>query len=404
MSMIIYAIDEQFAVSTGSNVNSSAGMSTFDYPPNSSKDLVIESHPGDPTPFVFSPGDTYTVSFAGHGGTTISDATVLRSDYIDYDGDQGHAIVFEGLDENGDLTQVAWSPDFNLEDWYWHNFHAGNPPGFYTTDQSAATEYQAPCFEASTLIATPDGLRRADTFSAGDWVVTHDGGPRQIRWVSRRRVRAMGRGAPIWFERGVLGNHLPLELSLQHRVLLQTPLAQAAYGQDQVLVPALALLNGATVRPAPRAQVMYVHLLLDDHALVTASGALCETLLMGEMTARILPDPQAPGLTPELASLSQTPCRPILKLRPAAELWRAMQAARPIARAVLGKRGKTHAKAFIFHPTPGQNCRLSTEFADQNGTSSALSAGTTKDARRCFSPALSNSTTSLPPSDPITSP
>ena len=71
MPLFINAIDSQFAASTGSNVNSSPDRSKFDYPPTSTSNLTIESQPGDDTPFIFSPGDTYTVSFTGNGAATI---------------------------------------------------------------------------------------------------------------------------------------------------------------------------------------------------------------------------------------------------------------------------------------------------------------------------------------------
>lgn len=118
MPITINALDHQFAAATGSNVNNGPGTSTFDYPPQSTSNLVITSQAGDSTPFIFSPGDTYTISFSGNGGTTINNATVLRSDDIDMGGDQGYAVVFEGIDTNGDLTQVVWTPEFDLETWY----------------------------------------------------------------------------------------------------------------------------------------------------------------------------------------------------------------------------------------------------------------------------------------------
>lgn len=175
MTLTIYALDDQFAASTGSNVNSGPGTSTFDYPPNSSKDLVISSQPGDPSPYIFSPGDTYTVSFGGNGGATIENATVIRSDPISVNGDSGYAVVFEGLDSNGALVQVVWTPEFNLETWYWDHYSGGNPPGFYTADASPTT-YQMVCFEAQTPIATPDGPRAAHLLRPGDRVMTRDHG------------------------------------------------------------------------------------------------------------------------------------------------------------------------------------------------------------------------------------
>ncbi|ATG49617.1 hypothetical protein CEW89_19855 [Celeribacter ethanolicus] len=55
MTILIEAIDSQFAASTGSNVNSGPGTSQFDYPPTSTNSLTIESQEGDESPYVFSP-------------------------------------------------------------------------------------------------------------------------------------------------------------------------------------------------------------------------------------------------------------------------------------------------------------------------------------------------------------
>lgn len=50
MVVVINAINNEFAVSSGSNVNVTTAYSYFDYPPNSTKDLVITSNDGDPSP------------------------------------------------------------------------------------------------------------------------------------------------------------------------------------------------------------------------------------------------------------------------------------------------------------------------------------------------------------------
>ena len=116
-------LDNEFAVSTGSNVNSSPGRSKFDYPPTSSTNLTVTSQEGDTDPNLFEVGETYTVSWSGASSGTILDATVIRS--ADAPDGGGGVIVFKGLDENGNLAQVLWSPSFDLESWYFDNFNGG---------------------------------------------------------------------------------------------------------------------------------------------------------------------------------------------------------------------------------------------------------------------------------------
>lgn len=286
MTLTIYALDTQFAAATDGNVNNGPGTSTFDYPPNSTSNLVIESQPGDPTPYMFSPGDTYTLTFQGNGGTTIQNAVVIRSDPISLGGDDGWAVVFEGTDPSGDLVQVVWTPEFDLEQWYWDNFSGGNPPGFYTTDANAAS-YATPCFAPETPVETEHGPSPAGEIVAGMRLMTRDRGLQPVLWVARTNVIGRSRAAPVWIAPGVLGNSVPLALSQQHRVLLTGSEVRAAHGVDEVLAPAQCLLNGATVRLDPRPRIGYVHLLMERHEVLTAGGAGVESLHLGP-EARLL--------------------------------------------------------------------------------------------------------------------
>jgi hypothetical protein len=390
MPLTIYALDTQFAAATGSNVNNGPGTSTFDYPPNSTKDLVISSQPGDETPFIFSPGDTYTVSFGGNGGTTIQDAVVIRSDPVDVGGDQGWAVVFEGLNGNGELVQVVWSPEFDLETWYWGNFSGGNPPGFYTTDASAAT-YAVPCFASGTVIETAAGPRPVDQLALGDRVLTRDHGPQPVLWVARAEVPGQGRGAPVWFERDILGNVTPLELSQQHRILLSGPEVAARHGVPEVLAPAVSFVNGATIRLAPRPRITYVHLLLPRHEVLSAQGMPVESLLMGRQ-ARLLMARVQTRLPDALMARTYRPARPLLTRRQGAELWSAIIHAKGQKRAMLCARSKPGGSIYVLprHPSGslptwraidglapylhllrGADPAPRAPSSDQNGTSSA---------------------------------
>jgi hypothetical protein len=316
MPLQFFALDNQFAASTGSNVNSSPGRSKFDYPPTSSKDLVITAKDGDPDPRLFEVGDTYDVSYGGNGGMTLLDAVVIRSDSAP---GGGGVIVFEGLDENGDLTQVVWTPDFDLESWYFDNFTNGNPPQFYTTDQNASYDHTFVCFAAETRIATAMGGIAAGEVWEGDHVATLDAGPQPVVWTGQRRVAGTGRNAPVLFTNGAIGNHAPLRLSQQHRVLVRSPLAELMFGASEVLVPAKALVDGVSVQIVPCRQITYVHLLLPRHQLVMAEGAPCESLLLGDMAR------DAIGLPKGAFGCDATPVRPILSFAEAV----ALRGARP---------------------------------------------------------------------------
>ncbi|WP_121631322.1 Hint domain-containing protein [Tropicibacter alexandrii] len=309
MVFSIYGQDNEFATATGSNVGVSPGQSSFDYPPNGTQNLIITTKAGDPDPRLFEIGDTYEITWAGTGGGgTITDAVVTRSDAVGTDG----VIVFEGLDENGDLAEVIWTPGFDLENWYWSNFSGGNPPQFFTTDQNAAYTHEFVCFEKSARIHTPRGLIPAGRIKPGDWVCTWSGRKQQVRWVGQRSVAADGPAAPVRFDVGTIGNFKPLKLSPQHRVLIASTEAELLFGAREVLVPAIALVDGAGVKQMRRREVTYVHILLDRHDILICEGAPCESLLPGWRTRDLLTPEDREAVRAALNDESRKPCRLIL--------------------------------------------------------------------------------------------
>lgn len=286
MSLSFYGVDEEFAAATGDNVRVTPTSSKFDYPPNSFTNLVITANPDDPDPRLFEIGDTYDLQWVGTGGArSIEDAVVVRSDMAP---GGGGIIVFEGLDQNGVITQIIWTPDFDLQQWYWDNYNPSAEPQFYTSDQNESYNHQFICFAGQTLIEGPHGPIRCNDLSAGDLVDTLDRSVQTVRWVGRMTVPGYGPAAPVRFAQGSIGNTKPLLLSQNHRVLLRSARAELLFGSSEVLVPAKALVNGRQIRLAPRPGIEYVHLLLDDHGVLTANGALCESLFLGDTAFDIL--------------------------------------------------------------------------------------------------------------------
>ncbi|MCV2893751.1 Hint domain-containing protein [Lentibacter sp. XHP0401] len=327
MPITFYAIDEEFAAGTGSNVYVTPDSTRFDNPPGAFMDLVITSNEGDDDPRVFELGDTYDLSWGGFGGGgTIDNAVVVRSD-VAPDGGDGGVIVFEGLDENGELTHIIWTPGFNLEQWYSDNYNPSMEPNFWVTDSSPTYDHKFVCFEAGTRIATRMGEIPVDEIWAGDKLLTLDHGEQPVLWTGSKVVRGYGRNAPVLFSPGAIGNHAPLRLSQQHRVLVASAAAQLLFGADEVFVPAKALVNGGDIRLAPCVEVQYYHLLLAEHGIVTADGAYCETLLMGEQAGALVTPP------PHLAGCSCKAARPVLSYAEALTLFgkmRPVRAASPL--------------------------------------------------------------------------
>ncbi|EEE36555.1 type I secretion target repeat protein [Rhodobacteraceae bacterium KLH11] len=140
----------------------------------------------------------------------------------------------------------------------------------------------APCFVAGTLVDTPDGPRRVETLAPGDHVLTVDDGACPVRWVGSREIGGQGRFAPVQIAAGVLGAQCDIGVSPQHRVLVTGWQAQLWFGEDEILVPAKALINDTTIRQVPCKSVQYVHLFFDRHQLVRTSGLISESFFPGQ--------------------------------------------------------------------------------------------------------------------------
>jgi hypothetical protein len=129
------------------------------------------------------------------------------------------------------------------------------------------------CFCAGTRLLTPNGYRPVEAFAPDDPVVTLDGAVRAVRWIGRRTLDLADepRARPVRFAAGALGGNVPTKpvlLSPLHAVFI-----------DGVLVPAMHLVNGATITQTHRAAATYYHLELDRHDILLAEGMGAESYL-----------------------------------------------------------------------------------------------------------------------------
>ncbi len=173
------------------------------------------------------------------------------------------------------------------------------------------------CFVAGAMILTPNGPMKVEKLAVGDLVNTRDHGPQPIRWIGQRLVPGVGKLAPVRIAAGTLGATADLELSPNHRVLVEGGAASLFTGEDGVLVAIKHLLNGRTVRRLPRGFVTYYHFMFDKHDIVEANGCAVESFLVGGQLSDLLDPDQLAELTalfPELAGGTQPPssriCRP----------------------------------------------------------------------------------------------
>ena len=147
-----------------------------------------------------------------------------------------------------------------------------------------------PCFTAGTWIDTPSGARRVETLDVGDLVTTRHHGPQTIRWIGKRSIKLApyfpeDKFRPIQISIGALGQGLPrkpLGLSRQHRVLVSSPINHRMFGTQDSLIAAIRLtdLPGIAIDTCCT-EVTYIHLLFDQHEVIFANGAPCESLHTG---------------------------------------------------------------------------------------------------------------------------
>ncbi len=138
------------------------------------------------------------------------------------------------------------------------------------------------CFAAGTLISTPDGAVPVEALAVGDRVLTASNGPLPIRWIGHRRFAAKGKLAPICITKGTLGNTRDLLVSPMHRLAISGFQVAALFDQDEVLVPAEALLDGDRIYRKSGGEVTYYHILLESHEMLFAEGTLAESLFLGQ--------------------------------------------------------------------------------------------------------------------------
>ena len=161
------------------------------------------------------------------------------------------------------------------------------------------------CFTPGTRIATARGAVAVEDLRPGDLVQTLDHGLQPLRWVGRKRVPAFGKLAPVRIAAGALGNARDLIVSPQHRMLVSGWQAAMLFGEDEVLVPAQALVNGRQVIRVEGGMVDYIHLLFDRHEVIWSEGAPSESFHPGQQGWKALDAAaraEVLALFPELAN------------------------------------------------------------------------------------------------------
>ncbi len=137
------------------------------------------------------------------------------------------------------------------------------------------------CFASGTRIRTDVGYRLVDTLHEGDMIWTRDNGFQPVCWIGQRKVSGQGRFAPVQFSPDTFGALRPHLVSQNHRILVQGWRAQLVFGEDELLVPAKALVDDCDVRISESEDITYFHLLFEEHQIICGDGVLSESFYPG---------------------------------------------------------------------------------------------------------------------------
>lgn len=257
-------------------------------------------------------GYTYYYDYLGSGD--VRGDTEQPAAFIRITSSEAGAPLTEGDTFAIDLTGQPGDPDYP-------NLQNGNTK-LTVADLDTGTPVQfpgVPCFVAGTFIESTVGLKPVESFVDGDIVIGYSGNRLSIRTILRHRFVARDLDAnpklrPVRIMAGALGSGLPkrdLLVSRQHRMLVQSKIAERMFGETEVLIPAVKLteLPGIFVDEAVK-EVEYFHLLFDQHEVIYAEGAPTESLFTGPETLKSLsPEAREEILTifPEVAGPDYSP-------------------------------------------------------------------------------------------------
>lgn len=147
------------------------------------------------------------------------------------------------------------------------------------------------CLTNGTIIDTMEGERLIEDLQVGDRIITRDRGSQRLRMIVTRHVTRdeMRRNRalrPVKISKGALGFGLPrrdLWVSPQHRMLYSHMKVPLIFGEDAVFVRAKSLcasFEGCYV-DAERTDLIYYHLVFDQHEVIYAEGSATESFDAG---------------------------------------------------------------------------------------------------------------------------
>src|SRR5574337_938933 len=229
------------------------------YAYNTDTDAIASPSVSDPT---FGPPFTVTIT-----GDTLAPGSTFTIQGVGTDAGP-FTLTYEGTNAAGDMLfqapsdfPVPGGPDFVVSN------------QVYELNQSVAfSDTNFPCFLRGTLIRTPKGDVAVENLREGDVVMTSSGERRRVKWIGQRDIKIEGRSDarllfPVRIAAGAFGPDRPvrdLYVSPWHSICLDLC--------GELLIPAVLLINGATIAQVEMDEVSYWHVELDGHDILLANN------------------------------------------------------------------------------------------------------------------------------------
>ena len=156
---------------------------------------------------------------------------------------------------------------------------AGYTGGLQAVDEGQEGAITAVCYVSGTRIRTVHGDVSVEDLRIGDLAVTASGESRPISWISHRAIDCRrhprpGEIMPIRIAAHTFNDNRPardLFVSPGHSICVDV--------LGEVLIPAIALVNGSTIQQVEVDEVTYWHVELDSHDIILAENLPAESFL-----------------------------------------------------------------------------------------------------------------------------
>ena len=253
----------------------------FTYSAGGGTTVTLDDTGGDVDTFEDDDEANHVITAGGGivaNGTEVEAESLIFLRALDINGNPTGPTITITVFSQGGVTSDVWgfSPDILLQDGVSYTKTGGSNIG------SSGYNNFITCFGPGTEIDTEQGLTLVENIETGQQVRTLAYGLQPVRWIGRTRVRGTGSFAPVVFAPGTIGNQRELVVSQEHRIFIDSGLAEYLFGDAQVLVAAKHLLGLSGVTLQQRFSIEYTHLMFDRHQVIRSNGVLTESFFLSE--------------------------------------------------------------------------------------------------------------------------